>query len=115
MSEAQKLIIQILEGIFATWIDRDGVKHVLVDGDYDGITGRPIVDVAAEIDKALGGLTQEWATEFDSWHRDLRGEKRDHVEHFDYKGDEHSARDHVRTSKGVRLVTHFVSAWAVAE
>lgn len=59
MSEAQKLIIQILEGIFATWIDRDGVRHVLVDGDYDGITGRPIADVAVEIDKALGGLTRE--------------------------------------------------------
>lgn len=61
MSEAQKLIIQILERIFATWIDRDGVKHVLVDGDYDGITGRPIADVAAEIDKALGELTRQIA------------------------------------------------------
>lgn len=70
---------------------------------------------AAEVDKALGGLTREWATEFDSWYRNLRGEKRDYVEHFDYKGDEHSARDHVRTSKGVRLVTRFVSGWTVTE
>ncbi|WP_078344873.1 hypothetical protein [Mycobacteroides chelonae] len=66
MSEAEKLIIQILEGIFATWIDRDGVKHVLVDGDYDGITGRPIADVAAEIDKALGGLRRELLAHYNS-------------------------------------------------
>lgn len=98
-SDAQKLILEALRKSLPPF---DGFDHVCA------VT-------AAEVDKALGGLTREWATEFDSWYRGPRGERRDYVEHFDYKGDEHSARDHVRTSLRVRLVTRFVSGWTVTE
>lgn len=109
-SDAQKLIAEVIAKAWAKAQD-DAYLH----GAWNST---PTVDPdewAVEVDKALGGLTQEWATEFDSWYRNTRGEKRDYVEHFDYKGDEHSARDHVRTSKGVRLVNRFVSGWTVTE
>ena len=52
MSDVDR-IAEALEGIFATWINGDGVCQILVDGDYDGIEGRPIGEVAAEIYAAL--------------------------------------------------------------
>lgn len=115
MSDAQKLIadvhrVHVYDVRSPAGLHQCECGYVL-DDDYPDM----VPHISAEIDKALGGLTKEWATEFDSWYRNPRGEKRDYVEHFDYKGDEHSARDHVRTSKGVRLVTCFVSGWTVTE
>lgn len=54
-TDSRKLIAETLAGIFATWITREGVEMILVDGDYDGITGRPIAEVAAEIGETLDG------------------------------------------------------------
>lgn len=109
-SDAQKLIEQTLVAAIKdqTWTC-DSAGLLIVDGHLN------VKELAVAVDKALGGLTREWATEFDSWYRGPRGEKRDYVEHFDYKGDEHSARDHARTSLRVRLVTRFVSGWTVTE
>lgn len=111
-SDAQKLIAEVIATHRSLF---DGEACDACDWKFTNEYYGHDEHVAVEVDKALGGLTREWATEFDSWYRGPRGERRDYVEHLDYKGDEHSARDHVRTSLRVRLVTRFASGWTVTE
>ncbi|SHX55696.1 Uncharacterised protein [Mycobacteroides abscessus subsp. abscessus] len=109
MSEAQKVVIQVLEEIFATWIDRDGVKHVLVDGGYDGITGRPIADVAAEVDEALGGLTKVWSEVV------VMDDGYTYPQWNEWYDEQHHAQKAVYDNPGTVLGEAFVSGWTVTE
>lgn len=67
MTDAQKLIARVLQSMRIRWDDTPGVSMWLVGNRHFQYKVDAEGFVAAEIDKALGGLTQEKRTLHNGW------------------------------------------------